>query len=1006
MKANKGNFTKSSLALGIAAALCTTTSIAADADDTEVIQVKGIRGSIVAAQSIKRDAVGVVDAISAEDMGKFPDTNLAESLQRITGVSISRENGEGSKVTVRGFGAEYNMITLNGRTMPAGGVYGGGSGAGGTFGGSTRAFDFASLASESVNGVQVYKTGRASIASGGIGATINIETAKPLQNPGFRASVGAKAMHDTTNRTGDDITPELSGLLSWTDDNSEFGISLTSSYQKRDSGTQGIAVNTWNQGIWGQDELYSFADNAVIENAPEDGTLYSRPNDVRYTFSDIQRERTNAQLTMQWAPTEHIVATLDYTFAENEILERRGESTSWLANSSSITKVVFDTNPRLASPLYIEEVSGPRDQGYEQQLRQQTNTLKSLGFNLDLQVTDNLHVKLDYHSSSMDSLPTGPGKSGEIAASIGAPTQMSHWIDYSGDLPLFGMTLDDSDRGNNNGIHDAGDIGSQVVRVFYADQTMDIDQFKFDGSYEFDEGSFDFGIESREMQMNAKQSDRYMAMGDWAIANVGDIPAELFEDFNLADFDDYDASGSFQGGFRGNAEDIAASLVDTYGTEENGYCVCYNPTFSANNTISEKIQAAYAQVNLMGTLAGLDTNLVLGMRYETTEVNSSALITIPAYLTWQDNNDFLIEYGDNEPEIFGLKADYDNFLPSFDFDIAFTDDIKGRVSYSKTIARAKFSDLSSAIGTYSAGGGSTYNGAIPTADAGNPALLPLESDNFDMSLEWYYSDDSYASIGLWEKRVSNFIGTEQVDQTLFDIPDASSGPSVEAAAQALADNGYSIDDTSLFTMLAILQNPGAFPGGAADYDGTLTQAQEVATAYDVIPDANSPLNVFRVSRPINNRSAKIHGLEIASTHFFGDSGFGVQANYTIVRGDVKFDDYADPSVSQFALLGLSDTANLVAIYDKDGLQARIAYNWRDEYLRSSSQGSSRNPVYVEAYSQIDVNVSYDINDHFTVFAEGLNITGEDRRDHGRSKSQIEYLLDLGPRYQVGARYTF
>ena len=86
--------------------------------DVEVIQVKGIRGSLLRALDIKRDSAGVVDAISSEDMGKFPDTNLAESLQRISGVSIDRSNGEGARVTVRGFGPDFNLVTLNGRQMP------------------------------------------------------------------------------------------------------------------------------------------------------------------------------------------------------------------------------------------------------------------------------------------------------------------------------------------------------------------------------------------------------------------------------------------------------------------------------------------------------------------------------------------------------------------------------------------------------------------------------------------------------------------------------------------------------------------------------------------------------------------------------------------------------------------------------------------------------------------------------------------------------------------------
>ena len=108
----------------------------------EVIVEGGIRGSLKRSMDVKRDSAGVVDAISAEDMGKFPDANLAESLQRITGVSISRQRGEGSQVTVRGFGPEYNLVTLNGRQMP-------------THSNTSRSFDFGDLASEGIAGVQV-----------------------------------------------------------------------------------------------------------------------------------------------------------------------------------------------------------------------------------------------------------------------------------------------------------------------------------------------------------------------------------------------------------------------------------------------------------------------------------------------------------------------------------------------------------------------------------------------------------------------------------------------------------------------------------------------------------------------------------------------------------------------------------------------------------------------------------------------------------------------------------
>src|SRR5688572_11160243 len=152
------------------------------ASDGDAIVVTGIRASLRSSMNVKRNAQGVVDAISAEDIGKFPDTNLAESLQRITGVSIDRQSGEGSKVTVRGFGPDFNLVLLNGRQMPASGL------------GScceapaSRSFDFANLASEGIAAVEVYKSGRAGLPTGGIGSVINIITPRPLNRPGFQGS--------------------------------------------------------------------------------------------------------------------------------------------------------------------------------------------------------------------------------------------------------------------------------------------------------------------------------------------------------------------------------------------------------------------------------------------------------------------------------------------------------------------------------------------------------------------------------------------------------------------------------------------------------------------------------------------------------------------------------------------------------------------------------------------------------------------------------------------------
>ncbi len=979
----------------------------------DTIVVTGIRGSLQTSMNIKRSSTGVVDAITAEDIGKFPDTNLAESLQRISGVSISRVNGEGSEVTVRGFGAINNIVTLNGRMMPAGGVFGGGSGAGGTNGDATRAFDFANLASESVQGVEVYKTGRADFTTGGIGATLNIVTAKPLQNPGLHGSLGIKAVNDTTDEIDSGTTPELSGIFSWTDDDQKFGVTLSASYQERDSGAAGASVNDWNIGRWPAnplDSLYSFVTTgASVDNPPEVGQLYGRPNDVRYSYSDRHRERTNGLLTLQYRPVENVTATLDYLYAENYLQEHRGEATFWFANGTSATRVMFDDGP-VAAPLIYAETLDAKDNGFEQQLREQVNTLDSIGFNLAWDASDTLSFSFDAHNSTLESVPDAPANAGELAMSIAAPIHASQTADFSGDLPSVSSTINDGNT-NGNGQWDLDDFGTQIGRIWYAAQETEITQLRLDGSLFLDQGRIDFGVESRAMETLQQQSNRQMTFGNWGVSDPGSIPDGMLHEFNLAaHFDDYDIPDAQQFGVRTN--DVAALMqwaIDTYATPENGYVFAYEPNFTTDNVIEEDTWAGYFQLSMDGELGGMATHLRAGVRYERTDVSSLSRMRAPLYLLWEDNNDFrTIEAQDKTPV--SEATHYDHVLPSFDFDLVLRDDLKTRFSYSKTIARAGYTDLAATVGNFGTVG-STFLGTMPTADASNPQLVPLESDNLDLSLEWYYDDASYASVGIFEKRVSNFIGTEQIDESHFGVRDQTNGPRVAAAAAALEGMGVAVDDTSLFVMMAVLDNPQAFPNGAADFvqNGSTvdaTFAVSVATQFDLQPNADDPIMIFRTATPVNNKEAQIYGAEFNVQHFFGDTGFGLLANYTVVEGDIGFDVLADPAEEQFALTGLSDTANLVAIYENETMQARIAWNWRDAYLRETNKGNSNNPVFVDEYQQLDASFAYIFNENLSASVEALNITGEDIRHYGRSERMLWYLQDLGPRYQVGVRYSF
>lgn len=988
----------------------------ADTAEVEVIMVRGVRSSMQEAASIKRLSMGVVDAISAEDIGKFPDTNLAESLQRISGVSISRNNGEGTEVTVRGFGGDNNMVTLNGRTMPSATTYGAGSGAdASTRGGSARAFDFSNLASESIRAVEVYKTGKANIATGGIGATLNVKTARPLDTEETVASVGIKAVHDTTNRTGNDVTPEVSGIFSHTLDNGKFGVSLSASHQRRDSGYTGATVNDWQVDYWDDiadlDRTWNNENTQVI-NAPSQGQLYARPNDIRYAFSNTSRERDNAQLTLQFRPRDNFTATADYTFAENNLVEHRGEVTNWMQTGSNTRVVEFDNNT-VKTPSYIQEVySGAVDEGYEQQWREQTNTLKSAGLNLEYQVNDALTLALDAHSSEMYSRGTGPRGSGELAVGLGAPIVTSREWFFGATLPTYQNVYDDRTPGkgaNANGIVDAGDVGSSIARIRNASQESKIKQVKLDGIYELSDGRFDFGVEMRQMESRSIQTaGNNIALGNWNVNNPGEF-GDLIKPFDLpGEFKDhYVRPGGY--GFIADPRALYDAALNLY----PGIPTSVESALSYDDIVKEDTTAVYFQVALGGELGGMPFDVLTGLRYEKTKSESSSLVS-SIYFQWEDNNDIYAYVDSDIPaEAVNAKNDYDYLLPSLDVSLHLSDDLISRFSFSKTIARAGLGSLGVSASNFGGGGGSTLLGAQPTANASNPALLPLESTNYDLSLEWYYNPASYMSAGVFQKNVINFIGSRQVDQPLLGIKDVTAGPRALAAAQAVRDAGFPLDDTYLFAMMAFTEyrnHPDMIAryGANPQFTGTQEQIDFLASnpGFDLRAVDGDPEMVFRTNTPDNNREAKIYGAEFAIQHFFGDSGFGLQANYTIVRGDISFDNNANPNDSQFALIGLSDTANLIGIYEKDGWQARVAWNWRDKYLAEINKGGSNNPRYDEAYWQIDLNVSYDVNPQLTVFAEVINLTGESSRSHARNKEMMWYLTELGPRYQIGLRYDF
>lgn len=951
-------------------------------DKIEVIAVTGIRGSLIKAMDIKRSSDGVVDAISAEDIGKFPDTNLAESLQRIAGVSIDRVNGEGSRVSVRGFGPDFNLVTLNGRQMPV------------TTG--SRSFDFANIASDSISGVQVHKTAYAANPTGGIGSTINVETLRPLTSPGMKATANVAMVDDKSTETGS-ATPEFSGLYSNTFDDNKFGVMISGSYQERESGNQQANVGTGWRSFLGKVDNDWGAGTAEWGGVPQTGQvnrpgpndIYSVPQTTIYKFEEQQRVRTNGQLVLQYSPSDTLKATLDYTYMRNDVDTQYNDVSAWFTFAPS--QNVWTDGP-ISSPLiYSETYDTPQDLSMAAGDYGVRNESGSLGLNLEWQPIDRLKVNIDAHRSDAEIKPNNIFGSNNTLSTAGFVRTYAA-TDFSGDLPALAV-------GGGNAIKPSD---MRVTGSVFGNSTnrSEIDQYQVKASYDLEEaGSIDFGIALTDVDNHSKSVN--VQRNDWGgVGKAGDFedswfpagtihdkfsankgnfaaaPGRTFDLLNRIFFWDFHA-------VRNRAEQLYTPAgYQGLGDCGTDFCPTTDYARDTDRYTLEESQAAYVQYNYASEFKGRPYDVHVGVRVESTDVSSTAAVAGYKGADWiADTEIALVASGQREYQ--NQQGDYDYVLPNLNFNIEVVDDVMLRAAYSETIGRPDYTSIQGGtiLGTLanrSGGGGS----------AGNPNLLPLESENIDLSVEWYYSPTSYASVGYFRKDTTNFISNIVVDTTIAGLFNPADGKKYREAVAAVGADAAAIRNW-------IFAN---YPN-----DPTVDVAGKKISG----KSGEDNLMNFKINTPSNgDKSEEITGWELAVQHAFGETGFGVIGNYTMVDSGQTYDNFL--LKDQPALIGLSDTANAILFYENFGFQARIAYNWRDEFLNSRGQDTGANPKYTEAYSQIDVSVSYDLPqvEGLTIYLEGLNVTDEYIRVHGRATEQVLSLVETGARYSIGARYSF
>ncbi|MGJ8693807.1 MAG: TonB-dependent receptor [Thalassotalea sp.] len=949
IKTNK-KFKLLPLSLAIAGVLSSNFSYAEEiaTDDIEVIQVSGIRSSLTKAMSLKQDAPSIQDSIVAEDIGKFPDQNVAESLQRISGVMISRTNGEGAQVTVRGFGPKFNAVKVNSRTMAT------------TDRG--REFDFQVLPSELISGADVIKASRANIAEGSLGAYINVGTSRPLTNPGFHA---AGSVHMKYNDLSEEATPKFSGIVSDTFADDSIGVLVGVSRTESTSRIDYARTNLWASF---QADNADYAPGPIQDvngNAVTSGAIWY-PGRAEYNLSTEERERTSANVTLQWSPTDDITHTFDYLYSD---LSRQQFSNGMQIplQYSGWTDVIVSENQTALSGT---KESSPID-GLFQQIGQES-TSELFGFN-SIIYADKWVIEGDISYSKATSAPRGN-------------TFVPHYINH---------TVDQSVEGQENGLTDAdfikfdstGDVigitstidwgNTDSVRAHWNDirhQELKDEVFeaKLDTSYNFD-GEF-----IQTIDLGIAYTDREKSQANFLIENgcsnqnlPTDTDAEIIIqgatntcgtqrpmtdgifDVSVGQGFLSDVPGNFPRNFVliNNLDQFIADIGNLRSEPDWAEEL---PDLAASVANTEESLALYAQVNFHREYGAFDLSGNIGARYVQTDVSSSGhrkeRISIEKYVdpTRPDTGDgVVLEVEFTEPAEASISNEYDHFLPSLNLALDYRNGYFLKAAAAKVITRPSLGDT---------GVNRSYNNVRAESfsqSGGNPYLKPYEATQFDLALEYYDESGSAYSVNFFYKDISTFISTLTHTE----------------------DTGVDID-------------------GWGDLIETVTEKS-------------------------NRSGGSVSGYEIAGLHYFDYlpgwlSGFGVQANYTYTSSEDKqaiaemlFQDGVVGAGG--GLEGFSENAyNLIAFYEKDEFQARLAYNWRDDFLaaRQGPRSNGQLAEHVEAYGQFDFSASYDVNENLTVSFEAINLTDENILEYADIRERVTLVQYSGVRYQLGVSAKF
>jgi iron complex outermembrane receptor protein len=899
----------------------------AAAEDGEEIIVTGFRKSLEAAITLKRENVGAVDAIVAEDIAKFPDQNLAESLQRIPGISITRDGGEGRSITVRGLSSQFTRVRVNGMETIA-------TSTDGASANRDRAFDFNVFASELFSSLVVNKTAAASLDEGSLGAVVDLNTGNPLGGKaGFK---GALSVVGSYNDLSKDVGPRVAGLLSWRNDAGTFGASISAAYSKTNTFELGNNSVRWAQARFDRvDATNCFttqnSGGSYVASAPCDrAALAFHPRIPRYGEVAHDRERLGLTGSVQFAPTDATKISIDALYSKyNATREEQWGEVLLRSNERSINVVnpVYDANNNMVSATLND--AWVRTEHY---LRKSSTEFYQVGGTLDQDIGDNFRFTLlGGVSKSNADIPV------ETTMIFDDRDAQGYSFDYTNMARprlTFGTSVTDP---ANFQLAEIRDRPSNVTNRFKTAQwrtEWDVTTgFTVKAGAVWRRFNFDTIAFTRDTAVCGNGGTSLVTSTSGTIACS---PTSLFGPTAVYGFPVTSAlSQSFTLGRAGQP----SGNTDTWLVPNLGATTAFTNLYSralVNDVgnirgVQETTKGAYLQFDAKGEVFGLDYALNAGIRYAKTNQSS---------------------YGTVSGVTASVARSYEDWLPSVNLALYPSEQTIIRFAVADVVTRPTLGSLTP---------GGSADGFNYRVTSGNPFLQPFRATNYDLAFEWYFAPQAMLSVALFKKDVKTFTQSASITGATFTqtgLPASVLNPSSPAALNPAQQS------QPIWTLVTTVNGSGATLKGvelaaqipfSAFTEGFFGNFGILANATFIDSNAN-----FNLQGPAVAPGGALQNVAVSNTL----SNVSKRAyNGTLYYDDGKFSARAMLSYRGRYHEGASGTGNVLEGYGATtNLDASVRYKVT-EWMELSLEGNNLLDTYRYRFTDFAADRNYE-NNHF------------------------------------------